>query len=383
LRFSAPNHRLLGLLALPGIVLLSCLGSALILRSPVQSGGAVTGREPNPGRQIVNLSGNIDTVIPEKGQPARTKHRELRNLDFDVVSVDSTGRVREKHRSQAQYYVEDLGASANLEMVQVPAGTFMMGIPFAAADQIATEQRRHLGKDIRLAKYGNELVAMQVPQRPVTVQSFFIARFEVTQAQWRSIAGLPRVARDLVSDPALFKGDDLPVEEVTWEDAIEFCARLSRATGRDYSLPSEAQWEYACRAGTTTQFYFGDTITSELVNYNGDYPYGLAPKGLKRGQTVSVGSVGWPNEFGLCDMHGNVAEWCMDSWHENYNNAPLDGRVWDTPGGSSGTGCGTDYRVVRGGSWLQGPWSSAERIPLWRTNNKNYFTGLRIVCSVP
>jgi formylglycine-generating enzyme required for sulfatase activity len=182
------------------------------------------------------------------------------------------------------------------------------------------------------------------PPHQVTVGSFYMGKYEVTQAQWRAVASLPKVARDLTSDPSKFKGDNLPVEQVSWEDAVEFCSRLSRATGRTYRLPTEAEWEYACRAGTTTAFAFGDTVTPQLVNYNGNHPYAQAPKGTYRETTTPVGFMGVGNAFGLFDMHGNVWEWCLDHWHETYNGAPTDGRGWETAGD-------TRYRVLRGGSW--------------------------------
>jgi len=117
------------------------------------------------------------------------------------------------------------------------------------------------------------------------------------------------------------------VEQVSWIDTVAFCQKLSQQAGKTYRLPSEAQWEYACRAGTTTPFYFGETITPDLVNYNGNSPYGGASKGQYRQETTSVGSFP-PNAFGLYDMHGNVWEWCEDVWHGNYNGAPTDGSAW-------------------------------------------------------
>lgn len=312
---------------------------------------------------------------------AAVKPISLKDISFDVVRLNSTGAVTERRRGQAQYYTEELGAAVKVEMVKIPAGTFMMGISFKEAEVLSAELRRDPNKDRKLTHSGDQYIAMQLPQRPVTMQSFFMSKFEVTQAQWRAVAQLPKVNRELAADPSFFKGSDLPVEEVTWEDAMEFCARLSRATGREYRLPSEAEWEYACRAGTTTQFHFGDTITPEVENYNGDYSSGSGPQGINRERTVPVGSLVVTNAFGLYDMHGNVKEWCMDQWHENYNGAPWDGRVWTNQGGSSWLGCGQDYLVVRGGSWLQGPMSSADRSRLWWTNNKNYFTGFRLVCA--
>ncbi len=144
------------------------------------------------------------------------------------------------------------------------------------------------------------------------------------------------------NNPSSFKGAKRPVETVSWQDAIEFCGKLSQKTGKNYRLPSEAEWEYACRAGTTTPFHFGETITPDLVNYNGNHPYASAPKGIYRQETTPVGSFP-PNAFGLYDMHGNVWECCQDVGHDNYNGAPTDGSSWET--GRS------DNRVQRGGSW--------------------------------
>lgn len=156
----------------------------------------------------------------------------------------------------------------------------------------------------------------------------------MTQAQWRAVAGLPKRQIDLNSDPSSFKGDNLPVEQVNWLEAVEFCDRLSQFTGRSYRLPSEAEWEYACRAATTTPFYFGETITTDLVNYNGNYTYGSRPKGIYQEKTTVVGSFP-PNAFGLYDMHGNLYEWCADPWHDNYNSAPTDGSVWESGGNTN------------------------------------------------
>ena len=207
----------------------------------------------------------------------------------------------------------------SLELVVIPGGTFLMG---------STENDR------------------EKPPHQVTVGSFYMGKYEVTQAQWLAAARLPKVSRDLDSDRSQINGD-IPVEQVSWEDAMELCARLSRATGRIYRLPTEAEWEYACRAGTTTPFAFGETITPQIVNYRGEHPYAQAPTGTYREKKTPAGFMGVANGFGLFDMHGNVWEWCMDYWHENYNGAPTDGRSWEAAGD-------TDRRVQRGGSWLWG-----------------------------
>jgi formylglycine-generating enzyme required for sulfatase activity len=178
----------------------------------------------------------------------------------------------------------------------------------------------------------------------VKVVSFCLGKYPVTQAQWQAVAALPQVNRKLDSNPSRFKGTDLPVEQVSWYDTLEFCARLSQKTGREYRLPSEAEWEYACRAGTTTPFHFGETITPELANYNGNYTYGSGTKGKYRKQTTPVGSFKVANAFGLYDMHGNVWEWCSDHWHSNYEGAPTDGSAWLSDNDNHS-------RLLRGGSW--------------------------------
>jgi len=162
-----------------------------------------------------------------------------------------------------------------------------------------------------------------------------MAQTLITQAQWREVAGWQKVEIDLDPDPSYFKGDQRPVEQVSWFEAMEFCHRLSRHTGRYYTLPSEAQWEYACRAGTTTPFHFGDTLAPEQANFSTE-------------QTTDVAS--FPaNAWGLHDMHGNVWEWCRDRWHNNYAGAPTDGGAWVN--GDSLGGGRHPRKVLRGGSW--------------------------------
>jgi formylglycine-generating enzyme required for sulfatase activity len=181
----------------------------------------------------------------------------------------------------------------------------------------------------------------------VTIKPFFIGKFLVTQAQWRAVAGLPKVKIDLNPYPSNFKGAKRPVEQVSWYEVVEFCARLSQQTGQEYRLPSEAEWEYACRAGTKTPFHFGQTITTDLANYDGNEVYASGPKGIYRQQTTEVGS--FPaNAFGLYDMHGNVWEWCQDTYHKNYNGAPKDGSAWIDQSDRNS-------RMVRGGSWKLPP----------------------------
>jgi formylglycine-generating enzyme required for sulfatase activity len=190
------------------------------------------------------------------------------------------------------------------------------------------------------------------------------------------VANLPKVNRDLKPDPSKFKGDNRPVEQVSWYDAVEFVERLSRQTGRHYRLPSEAEWEYACRAGTTTPFHFGETLTDKLANYAASKTFAAEPKGEYREQTTPVGSFP-PNGFGLYDMHGNVWEWCADPWHESYEGAPTDGSVWEDENDND-----NHYRLLRGGSWdsLPEDCRSAYR-GTFSPDGRNSYLGFRVVCA--
>jgi formylglycine-generating enzyme required for sulfatase activity len=240
-----------------------------------------------------------------------------------------------------------------LEMMLIPGGTFIMGSPKEEENSMDSER----------------------PQHEVTIEPFFMGKYQVTQAQWRFVAQLPQVNRELEQDPSHFKGDNRPVEQVSWEDAVEFCDRLSQYTGRTYRLPSEAEWEYACRAGSAKPFAFGDTITTNEVNYDGNYTYGNAPKGEYRGRTTPVGTF-QPNAFGLYDMHGNVWEWCQDNWHSNYEGAPTDGNAWLDNEESS------NRKLLRGGSWFNYPANC--RSAFRYDNDLDYRIGnfgFRVVCS--
>ena len=249
---------------------------------------------------------------------------------------------------------EDLGNGIQLEMVMIPSGSFMMGSP---------ETEEGSNDDER-------------PQHQVTIKAFCLGKYQVTQAQWKAVAAFPQVNKELKLDPSRFKGDNRPVEQVSWYDAVEFCDRLSQYTGRTYRLPSEAEWEYACRAGTTTPFHFGETITTDLANYCGHGTYGDGVEGVYRKETTAVGSFGVANNFGLYDMHGNVYEWCQDHWHNNYEGAPTDGSAWLSNKKNS------NRRLLRGGSWHDIPEdcrSAYRSYDLLDGDNNNI--GFRVVCS--
>ncbi len=302
----------------------------------------------------------------ENQKSENTETIPLIPFTFETVTVNRRGEIINREAKTAQYFTENIPPSPivrrgdgseviPLEMVYIPGGTFMMGSPEGE------------GRDD------------EKPQHQVTVPTFFMGKYQVTQEQWKAVANLPQVDKELKPEPSRFKPEDnqknnLPVEKVSWYDAEEFCKRLSKHTGKQYRLASEAEWEYACRAGTTTPFHFGETITSELANYRASRTFADESKGEYREKTASVGQFP-PNAFGLHDMHGNVYEWCCDTWHENYEGAPNDGSSW--------IGDRSYQRVRRGGSWLNFPENC-------RSANRYYFNpayddvhnGFRVVCGV-
>jgi formylglycine-generating enzyme required for sulfatase activity len=270
-------------------------------------------------------------------------------FEFETVQVDERGKIIHREQGQAFAFREPLATDIGLEMVAIPSGKFMMGSP-------ETEHDRWEGENLH----------------EVIVQPFFIGKYPITQAQWRVIATTPQIDRKLNPNPSNFKGDNRPVEKVFWEEAVEFCKRLSRETGRDYRLPTEAEWEYACRAGTTTPFYFGKTITGKLANYNSDSTYLQERKVKSKGETTAVG-IFPPNQFGLYDLHGNVMEWCLESWPDNRENAPTDE--------SDLFFC----YILRGGFWKDLPHNCRSAACYYYTFLD--FTidnaGFRVVCEIP
>jgi formylglycine-generating enzyme required for sulfatase activity len=223
-----------------------------------------------------------------------------RPLPWVEATVKPVGGVFRVERNREGFIVNQNGKEV-LKMAIIPAGNFMMGSQSGSSDE--------------------------KPVHKVAIGPFYIGRTEVTQAQWRTVMGsLPNVR---------FKGKERPVENVSWEEVQQFCRRLSEETGLEFRLPTEAEWEYAARAGTTTEYSFGDDVKKL-----GDYAW------FDKNSGSSTHAVGQklPNQFGLYDMHGNVREWCEDQWHENYEGEPGDGSAWLSGGDST-------YRVVRGGSW--------------------------------
>lgn len=281
----------------------------------------------------------------------RSRPEPLERLIWGITGVQpiaTNQAIKQKNKQEQREAPNtsvsvDLGNCLTLEMVKIPGGSFLMG---------STD--------------GND---DEKPQHEVTIKSFYMGKYPVTQEQWRAIANRSelKIKQDLDPNPARFKdkpdSDRRPVERVRWLQAIEFCRRLSKLTRRDYRLPSEAEWEYACRAGTTTAYSFGDNINKELANYGGNI-----------GETTSVGK--YPaNQFGLYDMHGNVCEWCADYWHDNYENAPTDGRAWLAENSGRGS-----RKILRGGSWVHDP-KNCRSACRSEDFGRSFDRGFRVVCA--
>jgi formylglycine-generating enzyme required for sulfatase activity/tRNA A-37 threonylcarbamoyl transferase component Bud32 len=285
-------------------------------------------------------------------QPILTKPSQevnipkLTKFQFISVNLNKNGEIIDRPKSSAEIFTEDLSSGVQLRMVKIPTGKFLMG-------SLANERGLNY----------------ETPQHQVNVPEFYLGQTLVTQAQWQVIMG---------NNPANFQGNDkLPVEYVSWLDSMNFCKKLSKKTGRTYKLPSEAQWEYACRGGNTTPFAFGETITPVVVNYHGNYPYGGATKGENRQKTTPVYSFP-PNLFGLYDLHGNVWEWCLDEWFDSYNGAPIDGTARSDINDLQD---GEKKRLMRGGSWYGNATYCRSAYRNYNAaSNCDYNIGFRIVC---
>jgi formylglycine-generating enzyme required for sulfatase activity len=271
---------------------------------------------------------------------------------FETVSVNQRGDFYDHRKLRARRLVERIDGNVSLSLNRIPAGDFKMG----------SDAYSHEG-----------------PVRCVRVPQFYLSRHLITQSQWRVVTRLPAVNLKLADNPSYFQGADLPVDSVSWPEAVEFCHRLEALTGKAYRLPTEAEWEYACRAHSDTSFAFGETITAQIVNYDGSHPFKNGLAGSSRQGTINVGSLGIANRFGLYDMHGNLWEWCADEWHQHYDvGAPDDGSAWVTNENPT-------HRTLRGGSWCN--WAemcrTSERIKGRADQTEQlYYIGFRVALSL-
>ena len=266
----------------------------------------------------------------------------LQSFEIDTVIVDRAGRTIGAERHRARFFTERVDDTVTLDMVAIPAG-------------------RHFSD------------ATSVRSQALTFRPFYLGRTLVTQAQWRAVSHMPRQRRDLDASPSCFVGDEHPVECISWHEAEEFCARLAAHTGRAYRLPTETEWEGACRAGTNHPFHYGATVTADLANYGAGRAYAAEPTGTGRRSTTPVAQF-MPNRHGLYDMHGNVWEWCADDWQPRRNGTAASHRP---------SRVGENWRVLRGGSWADAP---ARLRADSRSGNRadafNRVIGLRIALSL-
>ncbi len=294
----------------------------------------VVGREEQP--KAIILPDEFVKLIPDNWEPKCCPRPEC-IVAFQYIT------------SQGQQYTEVLAGNVPLQMVRIPQGGFMMGAP--KSEEGSTDDER--------------------PQHEVSIETFFLGKYPITWAQYKAVMGeIPSYT--YLKEETYYQ--NYPVETVSWDEAKEFCRRLSEQTGKEYRLPSEAEWEYACRAGTTTPFHFGETLDAKVANYNASYTYGRGQKGEYRDAATSVGIFKVANAFGLFDMHGNVREWCEDNWHDNYEGAPIDGSAW--------VELNETFHSYREGSWYHIP--QLCRSACRSSANADFRThgfGFRIACS--
>lgn len=273
-------------------------------------------------RSIIDEPKSSENPIAQHEPPTSIGAIELSPFEFSTIELNEMGKIVSRSRKSAKFFIEDLDG-VELHMVYVPGGAFVMGAP---EDERGSMDREN-------------------PLHDVTLSTFYMGKFTITQEQWRTVASWPSIKHEINPEPSLFEGSNRPVERVSWFDAVEFCARLTQKLKRKrkYRLPTEAEWEYACRAGTSTPFAIGKTITPEFVNYDGTRPYDKAPRGKKLDTTLPVGNFEVANAYGLFDMHGNVWEWCRDFYDEYFTETEPEN---DPTGPEWGK-----ERIMRGGSY--------------------------------
>jgi formylglycine-generating enzyme required for sulfatase activity len=270
-------------------------------------------------------------------QRARTEQAARNQAELEVLMPTAASPVADLDGILRDRFLD--GEGLGPELVLLPTGRFQMGSP---------EHERKIAMEAGSQK---GWLARELPQHWVGIDKpVAMGRYPVTVGEWRAFAraaGWIQGGEVNWEGPGFPQTDTHPVVGINWYDAQDYLRWLSEATGRRYRLPSEAEWEYACRAGTKTAFSFGDSISTELANYDGNFTYNGGARGEYRRGTTPAGMFP-PNPWGLYDMHGNVWEWVQDVVHDNYEGAPLDGSAWEEGGDQA-------RRILRGGSWLYNP----------------------------
>jgi formylglycine-generating enzyme required for sulfatase activity len=272
----------------------------------------------------------------------------LSSFTYNVPHLDDQGFFTGNEKKTNRSFIEKSSA-AGIEMVSIPGGSFQMGSSSSEVETAFNEILR-INHEVegQINQTDKDIITSEMPRHRVNLNPFFMGKYEITQGQWRRVMG------DLPDGiPAELRGDDKPVVNVTWGQATKFCEILNKNGDLHYRLPTEAEWEYAARAGTESLFSYGDNINSTYVNFFAWVPFNNTEKGEFRRRTVGMGEIEAPNNFGLYNMEGNVWEWCEDSWHWDYNGAPTDGSAWRAPlrRVASGDDGESSYRVIRGGAY--------------------------------
>ena len=257
----------------------------------------------------------------------------IREYEYNFMTLGSTGEKPNVFHGVTYSLREEV---LGIDMILIPEGSFLMG---------SSEKRPR---------------SCELPKHKVHVKPFLMSKCPITKQQWKAIAHRPEINRMLKLRPVLKGSSNHPVVEISWNDAAEFCDRLAQASKNEYRLPTEAEWEYACRAGSKTLFHFGNRIDRKIAQFNSD-------------KVNKVGQFPYANAFGLHDMHGNVWEWCMDHWHSTYDGAPTDGTAWLDS-------IDNENRIQRGGSWRNESKLCRSAFRLFDgAESKNNSTGFRIV----
>ncbi|MBL1210808.1 bifunctional serine/threonine-protein kinase/formylglycine-generating enzyme family protein [Geminocystis sp. GBBB08] len=313
---------------------------------------------------VTNEETIVQNISPITAPPTiikpKTNYPNIEEFTFETVTIEQEKKLfglmssikKNLITKTGQFFIEYIGEGVNLDMILIPSGSFMMG---------SNSNENGRDKD-------------ENPQHLVKLNSFYMSKYPITQLQWRTVSSFSKISRPIKNNPSFYKGDNLPVEKVSWLDAQEFCKRLSKYTGRNYRLPTESEWEYACRGNTNTPFFFGETITPDFANYNNTQNNENKKNASKLDKKTTPVDNFYPNPFGLYDFHGNVWEWCEDNYATNYIHKPKNGSAFYASALNQ-------HRVVRGGSWsLSSEYCRSAKRGNYAPDSNYNFIGFRVVC---